>query len=285
MDGAKLTRFPHLSWLRFAVHGGSSLPLAVHMSGVCHAVSLTVRGHHQVRWITGGKERHWFEHAGAVHFLPSDDAQHTFVTAMSPDCVSHVLLLPRSHVNDFLSSEHMDRRAEHHRLLAPDDGVLQACMKRIFVAGQTDDAMHDGACDEAARRLILRLAELCGAGRPDWHDDTSVFDRRTLAHLVEHVDEHLKLSPSLDDMGLRTGLSPSHFARKFRLSTGLSLNRFVNRRRILRSLDLLRDQSQPLAGVAIELGFSSQSHFTRLFSMLTSMTPATYRKGFKHTVG
>ena len=65
---------------------------------------------------------------------------------------------------------------------------------------------------------------------------------------------------------------------------GLSLHRFINLRRIDRSLDVLKEGSDSLAGVALDLGFSSQSHFTRLWSSLTGMTPAKDRNQFKRTV-
>jgi len=47
----------------------------------------------------------------------------------------------------------------------------------------------------------------------------------------------------------------------------------------------LQANSDTLAGIAHELGFSSQAHFTHLFSTLTGMTPAKYRKQFRRTVG
>jgi len=81
------------------------------------------------------------------------------------------------------------------------------------------------------------------------------------------------------------GHSPSHCARKFRYTEGLSLGRFVNRRRLAKALVVLRRDSTPLSQVALALGFSSQSHFTRLFSEVVGMTPAKYRKTFKPTVG
>ena len=84
---------------------------------------------------------------------------------------------------------------------------------------------------------------------------------------------------------MRVGLSPSHFAKKFRQSTGLSLHRFINRRRIRASLESLKSQSQPLAHTALDLGFSSQAHFTHQFSRLTGFTPAKYQKQFRPTVG
>ena len=124
-----------------------------------------------------------------------------------------------------------------------------------------------------------------GCRGPDWQNDTSVFVRPTLVNLVAYVDDHLSAAPSLGDMGLLVGMSPSHFARKFRRSTGLSLHRFVNQRRIRRALAVLQESSHPLSVVAHDLGFSSHSHFTRLFTKTTGMSPTTYQQQFRRIVG
>jgi AraC family transcriptional regulator len=168
-------------------------------------------------------------------------------------------------------------------MLGSQDAVMRDCMVRLAATPTADHTAGDVGIDEVARRLILRIVKLTGGGKPDWHDDASVFDRRTLLNLVAYVDQHLSIAPSLSDMAVLAGMSPSHFAKKFRNSTGLSLTRFINRRRILKSLDTLRTDAS-LASVALDLGFSSQSHFTRIFSGLTGMTPAKYRKGVKRTV-
>jgi AraC-like DNA-binding protein len=65
----------------------------------------------------------------------------------------------------------------------------------------------------------------------------------------------------------------------------LSLERFVNRRRLAHALVVLRNSSTPLSRVALDLGFCSQSHFTRLFSSQTGFTPAKYRRQFRPVVG
>jgi len=90
--------------------------------------------------------------------------------------------------------------------------------------------------DEAARRLLFRLHELGGGGVPDWHADGSIFGRVEMLQYVDYIDAHLRLAPTLSAMALVAALSPSHFAKKFRRSTGVSLQRFVNRRRILASI-------------------------------------------------
>lgn len=66
---------------------------------------------------------------------------------------------------------------------------------------------------------------------------------------------------------------PSRSARKFRQTTGVSLARFVNRRRLQAAIRQFATTNVLLATLAQELGFSWQSHFTRLFSRLSGMPP------------
>lgn len=122
--------------------------------------------------------------------------------------------------------ENLKPRSSLQRILTHDDVVLESCMDKLSAPVQPDGDAEDLRKDEVARRLVLRLFELSGAGTPDWNDDTSMFDRRTLLGLTAYVDEHLRIAPSLTDMSIRVGMSPSHFAKKFRRSTGLSMGRF-----------------------------------------------------------
>lgn len=291
MEEPRLSSFPHHSWLSFHVRHAGPRPLSVRAHGVVHSVSLTVAGCHAIRWIGGGRETQWTEDAGTVHFIPADGEQRTFLTTAAPRFESAVLILPATHLGECLETEGLRSTVELHRILAPDDRVLRDCMQRL--TDDTRDAVgageaagqEDSRKDAAARRLVLRLAELGGGGVPDWNDDSSVFARRTLDHLIEHIDAHLHITPSLTDMALLVGLSPSHFARKFRTSTGLSLHRFVNLRRVQAALDALAGRDVSLAAVALELGFSSQSHLTRLFHERTGMTPARYRRHCACAVG
>jgi AraC-like DNA-binding protein len=99
-----------------------------------------------------------------------------------------------------------------------------------------------------------------------------------MGHIADYIDAHLHRFVSLDELALLPGLSPSHFAKKFHQSAGLSVQRFVNRRRLQAALPMLETTSTPLSQVSLALGFSSQSHFTRLFGEMTGMTPDRFRK-------
>jgi len=282
MDAARLARFPHLSWPSFQTLGAESAsPVVVRMQGVCHVISRTAAGDHTVRWISQGRETTWSERAGTLHVFPADGREHTFISRSPPDLVKSALLLPEEQLALLAASEHLRPPRVLTRRLLADDTVLGACIARLAAPAREAHPERDGHDDAVARRLLLRLCELEGMPPPDWQADGSAFHGRTLGQLVEHIDSHLRVAPSLGDMSMLVGLSPSHFAKKFRQSTGLSLQRFVNRRRIGAALEWLRDPSRSLAHVALDLGFSSQSHFTRLFTGTTGMTPARYRRHFR----
>ena len=286
MDGAELSLFPHLSWLGFAFgHSPASGTLCHVLHGTVHALNIVLRGRVTVRSLCRGLETRHERSRGSIHFLPADGEEHTLLGNASEEVAAYSLFLPRHHLDALAAEDHAPSRVECRSLLIEKDAILQHCLVRLVRPAADDGNRPGDAEDEAARRLVLRLVELSGGGKPDWRDDASMFDRRTLGHLVDHIDAHLKIAPSLSEMGMRVGLSPSHFAKKFRQSTGLSLHRFVNRRRIRASLESLRDQSHPLAHTALDLGFSSQAHFTHTFSSLTGMTPAKYRKQHRPTIG
>lgn len=285
MDGARLSRFPHLSWLPLQFEASAATGLLVgHFQRVAHFIHKARKGRHTIRCIQQGREERWDADERTVNFFPATGDSFTTVCAAQHEYRGVAFAIPRGHLRAIADAENLKSRSSLRRILTREDVVLESCMDQLMSPAHSDGDAGDLRKDEVARRLVLRLFELSGAGTPDWDDDASIFDRRTLLGLTAFVDEHLRIAPSLSDMSMRVGMSPSHFAKKFRHTTGLSMGRFVNRRRIWRSLEILKTDS-PLASVALDLGFSSQSHFTHMFSHLTGMTPAKYQKQFKRTVG
>ncbi len=92
------------------------------------------------------------------------------------------------------------------------------------------------------------------------------------------VSQNLASSSSLTDMANLVQMGPCHFARAFKESTGLSPHQYVLRRRIDRAVEMLKDERPSLAGLANDLGFSSQGHFTTVFRKFTGTQPSNYRE-------
>lgn len=99
--------------------------------------------------------------------------------------------------------------------------------------------------------------------------------RRVHLLVVAHLDGALRLA----DLAERAQLSPYHFARAFKSSTGETPRAYVERLRVEKAQELMRDTELPLADIALACGFSSQSRFTTAFRGATGFTPARYRRG------
>jgi AraC family transcriptional regulator len=84
---------------------------------------------------------------------------------------------------------------------------------------------------------------------------------------------------TLNDVARAVGASPFHLARLFRRRTGAPLHRYLMCLRLRASLERLADGANDLTSLAIELGFSSHSHFTDSFRREFGRTPSDMRRG------
>ncbi len=82
----------------------------------------------------------------------------------------------------------------------------------------------------------------------------------------------------LDAVARESGLSRPHFYKLFRTQTGLTPNLFLNTILMERALDRLVRSEAPVAEIGFNLGFSSQSGFTKFFSAKVGMAPTDYRR-------
>lgn len=286
MEQAGFSPFPHLSWLgAWTAVGEKPAMVEVHLRQVNHCLIYSAGSGARVRWIHRGREERFAVEPGTVRFSPADDDSHTLIGRCEPGHRFYTLLVPRRHLVETAEAEGIAAVPDLEHSVSRRDSVLTVCMRTL--ASDAPHAQLPSAEEQEAAglALLLRLMAMNGYRGPDWRNDNSVFERRTLTHLVDYIDDHLGTAPSLGDMSLLVGMSPSHFAKKFRRSTGLSLHRFTNQRRIRRALAVLQGCTSPLAVVARDLGFSSHSHFTRTFTKTTGLTPTTYQEQFQRVVG
>jgi AraC family transcriptional regulator len=100
---------------------------------------------------------------------------------------------------------------------------------------------------------------------------------RQLQKVGDFVTEHLAEEISVGIMAQLVQLSPFHFSRIFKQSTGMSPLRFVTRERITRAQQLIRETSRSLIEIALEVGYTSPSHFAQVFRGVVGVTPTEFR--------
>jgi AraC-like DNA-binding protein len=74
-------------------------------------------------------------------------------------------------------------------------------------------------------------------------------------------------------------VSPAHFIRSFRAVFGETPHRYLQRRRVERSMFLLRETQRSITDVCFDVGFTSLGTFSRTFRRIVGETPSAYRAG------
>ncbi len=103
------------------------------------------------------------------------------------------------------------------------------------------------------------------------------FPRRAVRRATEFIHANLAEGVCLADIARAAGLSTFHFVRVFRNAKGVTPYRYCLQARIERVKGLLLESEDSLAAIAIDAGFSDQSHMSKVFRRLTGMTPRAYR--------
>jgi AraC family transcriptional regulator len=98
-----------------------------------------------------------------------------------------------------------------------------------------------------------------------------------LQQVLEHININLDRDLSLVRIAREINISPTYFASLFKCTTGISPHQYVIRQRVERAKLMLAKTDLAIANIALQVGFSSQSHLTQQFKRFTGMTPKQVR--------
>lgn len=142
--------------------------------------------------------------------------------------------------------------------------------------GETDPVGVEEAVLAIFAKAVEHASVVDGAVAPNEH---TVGRHRELVHEARRVlAERATERVSLTDVAAHVAASPFHLARIFRRHTGFTVHAFLTQLRLRTSLDYVTAPDVDLATLAVELGFSSHSHFTSSFRRAFGAPPSRFRK-------
>lgn len=98
-----------------------------------------------------------------------------------------------------------------------------------------------------------------------------------LAAAIEYINHNLDRSISINKLAEIACMSKASFYRYFNNEFGVSPIEYINRERVKKACRLLMDENLNVTDVSFRLGFSSLSHFIKLFKDQTGTTPKQYQ--------
>ncbi|MCC9600423.1 AraC family transcriptional regulator [Stieleria sp. JC731] len=105
--------------------------------------------------------------------------------------------------------------------------------------------------------------------------DTEEFEH--LAEAISYAKGNLGQSLSVNDLMKVANMSRYQLDRRMRSVFGLTTGQWLIQQKIDRAQGKLQHTNTPIAAIALEVGYSDQSAFTRQFRQATGMSPRDYR--------
>jgi AraC-like DNA-binding protein len=194
--------------------------------------------------------------------------------------------------------------SDHVYRLAPEPGHWEVLFLLVRPEGaeslwRTAEAGLSPVFDLAAGSepvlALRRLIQLAAAGQISTAQTASIITYSVLVELgraaeqrnvpwpvaveqaVRMLDEGWNRPWKLTEVADAVGLSPSHFHRLFRQTTGQSPLEWLTRRRMEKAVELLGDKTNTVEQVARTLGYLDTGYFIRAFREWTGTTPGNLR--------
>jgi AraC family transcriptional regulator len=114
-------------------------------------------------------------------------------------------------------------------------------------------------------------------GRPPESSAYSGLAPHRLQRVLALIEERLGEAVQVRDLAAAVHMSPYHFARMFKQSTGQPPHLYITWQRMDRAKELLAQSALPLSEIASRVGYQTQAHFTGVFHARVGITPRAYR--------
>lgn len=87
----------------------------------------------------------------------------------------------------------------------------------------------------------------------------------------------------LDYLAELCQLSPNYFCSLFSQSCGKSVKEYIKNLRLKQACRLLKNTSQSIVSIAVEVGYSDGAYFNKIFKKTFDCTPVQFRKLFRYS--
>ena len=162
------------------------------------------------------------------------------------------------------------------------DGLLEQLVLALLdtarreAAGPTDGIY----ADHLVRMITMHLLRYHSTRAVSAPRAEAVADATSarLSHVRDLIESALGEDLALERLAAEAGIAPHAFTSAFTKAFGTPPYRYVIERRVERAKSMLRHTDLPVARIAHETGFASQSHLATTFKRSVGQTPGDYRR-------
>lgn len=156
------------------------------------------------------------------------------------------------------------------------DPLVGAVAFQLVAEAQRSGTLDDVFSAQLAQVMLEQTYRALTSSRGQSLNPRNVHMVR-IGAVLNYIHDNIPGDLSAETLAKCANVSVAHFRRLFQDTVGLPPHRYVHSQRIERARTLLTQSTMPIAMVADQSGFSSQSHLTRCFREVHAITPADFR--------
>lgn len=226
-------------------------------------------------WLAGRRQYSGSYRAGTVSVIDlRDDPQYEFKGPL--DAIQYYV--PKKALDEFADEHGANPVATLTWCRDQRDPFLSTLSNVLLSAMEQDRTANQLFLDQIGLSLIAHFAQSYGGLRvrdTSGHGALAPWQERRAKEVMQ---SRLASRLTMADVAAECRLTPSHFARAFRRSTGVTPHEYLLQLRIDEAKRLMLSTKLALIDIAPICGFGDQSYFTRVFSRTVGASPGAWRR-------
>ena len=257
-------------YLRYDRQPAYSIPEHSHPQ---HTLIVSMGNSLLAQWYIDGQFRDLQYNKGDVFIVPAGVPHRAYWKQPSEGLL--LALEPESLVNAAIDS--LSDRIELIPQFATTDLRLFQIAQWLLIELQQQQMGSSLYIESLTTMLRVHLLRNYSAVKPQIPDYKGGLAKHKLQMAIAFIDENLDRDLKLAEIATLVAMSPYHFARMFKQSTGFSPHQYLIKQRLSQAKELLRRSDMAIADIGYMVGYQNPSHFTSVFRKHTKVTPKAYR--------
>lgn len=202
---------------------------------------------------------------------------HSLTEQVEYYCLVFDLDLLKTELNDRANSEFLQPLSERQVMFdnkIPLSDELTCCCQALVAERERQDIASELMIKSYLNQLIALLIRTKRYTRLNQAQGRSRANNLSLIReVLTFLNRHYQDEIVLKDLAEQFSVSQHHLCHVFKHYTNRSIIQYLNRLRVEKAMELLRQGGQNITEVAYNVGFNDANYFSRTFKKLTSVTP------------
>ncbi len=152
--------------------------------------------------------------------------------------------------------------------------ILHNYLKELLREQQTEGPLHEASMHSLLNCLLITIMRsVTLSEKPE--------NKNRIAKIIDYLEQNYMKEIHLSDLTSRFYISEFYLCREFKKYTNRTIVQYINATRILNAQRQIMETDYNLTTIASNMGFSSLTHFNRIFKGVTKMSPSEFCKTVK----